>query len=48
MGDYDLYENKILAFFFKETIGAVQFHPEKSGQSGLNFLTGYRELIKKN
>lgn len=48
MGDYDLYENKILAFFFKENIGAVQFHPEKSGQSGLNFLTGYRELIKKN
>ena len=48
MGDYDLYRNKILAFFFKDNIGAVQFHPEKSGKSGLNFLIGYRESIKKN
>ena len=40
---YDFYGEKILAVVLKKKIWGVQFHPEKSGKDGLDFLKFFTE-----
>lgn len=43
---YAEYEKKIPAIVRKNSIYGFQFHPEKSGQVGLNLLMAYGEMIR--
>jgi imidazole glycerol-phosphate synthase subunit HisH len=43
---YANYGLKVPAIVQKGTIIATQFHPEKSGQVGLNILKAYKEILK--
>jgi imidazole glycerol-phosphate synthase subunit HisH len=43
---YTAYGQKIPAIVMKDNIIATQFHPEKSGNVGLNILKAYGELIR--
>lgn len=40
------YEKKIPAIVRKNNVYGIQFHPEKSGEVGLNILKAYGEMIK--
>ncbi|MCC0644360.1 MULTISPECIES: imidazole glycerol phosphate synthase subunit HisH [unclassified Clostridioides] len=40
------YEKKIPAIVRKDNVYGIQFHPEKSGEVGLNILKAYGEMIK--
>jgi glutamine amidotransferase len=40
------YGVKVPAIVAKDNIIATQFHPEKSGEVGLNILKAYKELIE--
>ena len=40
------YEKKIPAIVRKGNVYGIQFHPEKSGEVGLNILRAYGEMIK--
>nr|UWI51586.1 imidazole glycerol phosphate synthase subunit HisH [Clostridioides difficile] len=40
------YEKKIPAIVRKNNVYGIQFHPEKSGEVGLNILRAYGEMIK--
>ncbi|MGX9757794.1 imidazole glycerol phosphate synthase subunit HisH [Clostridioides difficile] len=40
------YEKKIPAIVRKDNVYGIQFHPEKSGEVGLNILRAYGEMIK--
>jgi len=43
---YTSYEKLIPAIVGTKKIIATQFHPEKSGETGLNILKAYKEMIK--
>jgi imidazole glycerol-phosphate synthase subunit HisH len=43
---YTNYGLKVPAIVQKDNIIATQFHPEKSGQVGLNILRAYKEILK--
>lgn len=44
---YAQYEKNVPAIVRKDNVYGVQFHPEKSGDTGLNILKAYMESIKK-
>jgi len=44
---YSEYEKKIPAIVKKDNVYGIQFHPEKSGETGLNILKAYKEIIEK-
>lgn len=44
---YAEYEKKIPSIVRKDNIYGIQFHPEKSGETGFNILKGYKEIIEK-
>lgn len=44
---YAEYEKKVPAMVRKDNIYGIQFHPEKSGETGLNILRAYKEIIEK-
>ncbi|MGB4439036.1 MAG: imidazole glycerol phosphate synthase subunit HisH [Sedimentibacter sp.] len=44
---YSEYEKKIPAIVRKDNVYGIQFHPEKSGDTGLNILKAYKEIIEK-
>ena len=39
------YDIEIPAVVKKNNIYGIQFHPEKSGNTGLNILKGFKDLI---
>ena len=43
---YCEYGNKVTALVHKGTVYGAQFHPEKSGKTGLKILRNFAELIK--
>jgi imidazole glycerol-phosphate synthase subunit HisH len=44
---YAEYEKNIPAIIKNENVYGIQFHPEKSGETGLNILKAYKEIIEK-
>lgn len=44
---YADYEKKIPAIVRKDNVYGIQFHPEKSGETGFNILKAYKEIIEK-
>lgn len=44
---YSEYEKIIPAIIRKNNVYGIQFHPEKSGKTGLNILKAYKEIIEK-
>jgi len=44
---YSEYEKKVPAIVRKDNVYGIQFHPEKSGETGLNILKAYKEIIDK-
>lgn len=40
------YEEKIPAIVRNNNVYGIQFHPEKSGEAGLNILKAYKEIIE--
>lgn len=44
---YSEYEKKVPAIVRKDNVYGIQFHPEKSGETGLNILKAYKEIIEK-
>lgn len=44
---YTEYERKIPAIVRNNNVYGIQFHPEKSGETGLNILKAYKEIIEK-
>lgn len=47
MISYAEYEKKVPAIVRKDNVYGIQFHPEKSGETGLNILKAYKEIIEK-
>ncbi|MPN19033.1 Imidazole glycerol phosphate synthase subunit HisH [bioreactor metagenome] len=43
---YTEYEKNIPAIVRKDNVYGIQFHPEKSGETGLNILKAYKEVIE--
>lgn len=43
---YAEYEKNIPAIVRKDNVYGIQFHPEKSGETGLNILKAYKEVIE--
>lgn len=43
---YAEYEKNIPAIVRKDNVYGIQFHPEKSGETGLNILRAYKEIIE--
>lgn len=43
---YSEYEKKVPAIVRKDNVYGIQFHPEKSGETGLNILKAYKEIIE--
>ncbi len=44
---YAEYEKTVPAIVRNENVYGIQFHPEKSGETGLNILKAYKEIIEK-
>jgi glutamine amidotransferase len=44
---YAEYEKIVPAIVRKDNVYGIQFHPEKSGDTGLNILRAYKEIIEK-
>lgn len=44
---YAEYEKTVPAIVKNENVYGIQFHPEKSGETGLNILKAYKEIIEK-
>ncbi|MBP1926330.1 glutamine amidotransferase [Sedimentibacter acidaminivorans] len=44
---YAEYEKNVPAIVRSENVYGIQFHPEKSGETGLNILKAYKEIIEK-
>ncbi|MGD9568127.1 MAG: imidazole glycerol phosphate synthase subunit HisH [Sedimentibacter sp.] len=44
---YAEYEKKVPAIVRKNNVYGIQFHPEKSGETGSNILKAYKEIIEK-
>jgi glutamine amidotransferase len=44
---YAEYEKIIPAIVRNKNVYGIQFHPEKSGETGLNILKAYTEIIEK-
>ena len=44
---YSEYEKNVPAIVRKKNVYGIQFHPEKSGETGLNILKAYKEIIEK-
>jgi len=44
---YTEYEKQIPAIVRNNNVYGIQFHPEKSGDTGLNILRAYKEIIEK-
>ena len=44
---YSEYEKKVPAIVRKDNVYGIQFHPEKSGETGINILKAYKEIIEK-
>ena len=44
---YSEYEKSVPAIVRKKNVYGIQFHPEKSGETGLNILKAYKEIIEK-
>ena len=44
---YADYEKKVPAIVRKNNVYGIQFHPEKSGETGFNILRAYKEIIEK-
>lgn len=43
---YTEYENNIPSIVRNNNVYGIQFHPEKSGETGLNILKAYKEIIE--
>lgn len=43
---YAEYERKVPAIVRNNNVYGIQFHPEKSGETGLNILRAYKEIIE--
>jgi glutamine amidotransferase len=43
---YSDYEKKVPAIVRKNNVYGIQFHPEKSGETGQNILKAYKEIIE--
>ncbi len=43
---YAEYEKMVPAIVRNENVYGIQFHPEKSGETGLNILKAYKEIIE--
>lgn len=43
---YSDYEKKVPAIVRKNNVYGIQFHPEKSGETGMNILKAYKEIIE--
>lgn len=43
---YSEYEKNVPAIVRKDNVYGIQFHPEKSGDTGLNILKAYKEIIE--
>lgn len=43
---YAEYEKKVPAIVRNNNVYGIQFHPEKSGETGLNILRAYKEIIE--
>nr|WP_312576614.1 imidazole glycerol phosphate synthase subunit HisH [Sedimentibacter sp.] len=43
---YAEYEKMVSAIVRNENVYGIQFHPEKSGETGLNILKAYKEIIE--
>ncbi len=43
---YAEYEKKVPAIVRNNNVYGIQFHPEKSGETGLNILKAYKEIIE--
>ncbi|MFA9423887.1 MAG: imidazole glycerol phosphate synthase subunit HisH [Sedimentibacter sp.] len=44
---YAEYEKRVPAIVRKGNVYGIQFHPEKSGETGFNILKAYKEIIEK-
>jgi imidazole glycerol-phosphate synthase subunit HisH len=44
---YAEYEKAVPAIVRNENVYGIQFHPEKSGETGFNILKAYKEIIEK-
>jgi glutamine amidotransferase len=44
---YSEYEKAVPAIVRKDNVYGIQFHPEKSGDTGLNILRAYKEIIEQ-
>ncbi|WP_019228836.1 imidazole glycerol phosphate synthase subunit HisH [Sedimentibacter sp. B4] len=44
---YSDYEKRVPAIVRKNNVYGIQFHPEKSGETGQNILRAYKEIIEK-
>lgn len=44
---YSEYEKQVPAIVRNNNVYGIQFHPEKSGETGLNILRAYKEIIEK-
>jgi len=44
---YSEYEKTVPAIVRMNNVYGIQFHPEKSGETGLNILRAYKEIIEK-
>lgn len=44
---YSDYEKMVPAIVRKNNVYGIQFHPEKSGETGQNILKAYKEIIEK-
>lgn len=44
---YTMYNEKIPAMVFRDNVFGTQFHPEKSGQVGMNILKNFAKLVTK-
>lgn len=44
---YSEYEKMVPAIVRNENVYGIQFHPEKSGETGLNILKAYKEIINR-
>ena len=44
---YAEYEKLVPAIVRNKNVYGIQFHPEKSGETGLNILRAYKEIIEK-
>ena len=45
---YTEYEKQIPSIVRNKNVYGIQFHPEKSGETGLNILKAYKEIIEQN